>query len=123
MSEQQASPSPAANGSGAAPDALFDQPAMGVVDAAAFGAVQSAISASFAPGNVERFLKSLERAGLRIRSFEAVLAAGKLGADTAAQYARLPHGDQGQIREFYLAALEHVDLTLRDRFFKLYAYY
>ncbi len=72
---------------------------------------------------VQEFLRSLEKAGLRVRDFEAVLAAGKLGGDTPAQYAKLSPSDQGQIRELYLASLEQVALPLRDKFFKLYAYY
>jgi hypothetical protein len=105
--------------------ALYERPAMSIVDAATFASVKRAIEHSFAPGNVEGFLKSLERAGLRIRHFEAVITAGKLGAGvgTAAEYAKLPSGDQGQIREFYLASLEKVEPGLRDKFFKLYAYY
>jgi len=103
--------------------ALYERPAMDIVDAPTFNTVKQAIQNAFAAGNVEPFLKSLERAGLRIRNFEAVLNAGKLGAGTPAEYAKLPNGDQGQIREFYLASLEQVELPLRDRFFKLYAYY
>ena len=103
--------------------ALYKRPPMDIVDAATFAEVKKTIESSFAPGNVETFLKLLERSGLRIRSFEAVLNGGKLGAGAAAQYAKLSNGDQGQIREFYLASLEQVDLALRDKFFKLYAYY
>jgi hypothetical protein len=32
-------------------------------------------------------------------------------------------GDQAQIREFYLTALEAVDLPLREKFKQLYRYY
>jgi superfamily II DNA helicase RecQ len=103
--------------------ALYERPPMDIVDAAAFAEVKKAIESSFVAGNVETFLKSVDRSSLRIRSFEAVLSGGKLGAGTAAQYAKLSNGDQGQIRELYLASLEQVDLALRDKFFKLYAYY
>jgi len=103
--------------------ALYERPAMGVVDEAGFAAVRQAIADRFAAEQVEAFLRSVERAGLRIRSFEAVLDAGKLGADAAAEYARLSPSDQGQIREFYLASLEKVELALRDKYFKLYSYY
>jgi hypothetical protein len=103
--------------------ALYERPAMDIVDAATFGEVKKAVADSYAKGNVEKFLKSVERSGLRIRNFEAVLKAGKLGTGTAAQYEKLSNGDQGQIREFYLASLEQVELPLRDKFFKLYAYY
>jgi hypothetical protein len=103
--------------------ALYERPVMDILDEAGFAAVKQAVSASFATANVEKFFKSVARAGLRIRSFEAVLKAGKLGAGTEAEYTKLDNGDQGQIREFYLASLEQVDLALRDKFFKLYAYY
>jgi hypothetical protein len=103
--------------------ALYERPAMDIVDAAAFAAVKKDVENAFAAGSVEKFFKSVDRSSLRIRDFEAVLKGGKLGAGTAAEYAKLPNGDQGQIREFYLASLEKVDLALRDKFFKLYAYY
>ena len=103
--------------------ALYERPVMNILDAAGFAAVKQAVENSFATGNVAKFFKSLERAGLRIRSFEAVLKAGKLGAGTEAEYTKLDNADQGQIRELYLASLEKVDLALRDKFFKLYAYY
>jgi hypothetical protein len=103
--------------------ALYERPAMSIVDQQTFSEVKNAIEAAYAPAKVESFLKSLERSGIRIRNFEAVVKAGKLGSDTAARYAKLSNGDQGQIREFYLASLEKVELALRDRFFKLYAYY
>ena len=82
-----------------------------------------AIEASFSSGSVAEFLKSLERSRLRIRDFEDVLGKGNLGAATAAEYSRLGNADQGQIRELYLASLEQVAPELREKFFKLYAYY
>jgi hypothetical protein len=103
--------------------ALYERPTMGIVDAAGYATVKEAVAGAFAPGSVAKFFKSLDRSGLRVRSFEAVLKAGKLGAGTEAEYAKLDGADQGQIREFYLASLEKVDLALRDKFFKLYAYY
>jgi len=103
--------------------ALYERVPMAVGDQLTFAEVKRTIEASFATGNVANFLKSVQRATLRIRDFEAVLQAGKLGAQTAALYAKLTNGDQGQIREFYLASLEQIDLALRDKFFKLYAYY
>ncbi len=103
--------------------ALYERPAMGIVDPSTFNTVKQAIQNAFAAANVEGFLKSLDRDSIRIRSFEAVLKAGKLGPATEAEYNKLGNGDQGQIREFYLASLEKVEIPLRDRFFKLYAYY
>ena len=103
--------------------ALYERVPMAVGDQATFSKVKTAVESSFSSGNVATFLKSVQRATLRIRDFEAVLQSGKLGAQTAVLYAKLTNGDQGQIRELYLASLEHIDLALRNKFFKLYAYY
>ena len=103
--------------------ALYERPAMDVVDVATFTEVKKAIANMYASGNVETFLKSVERAGIRVRDFETVLKSGKLGIATAGWYAKLSGGDQGQIREFYLASVEKVELALRDKYFKVYAYY
>ena len=101
----------------------FDQPVLAITDPQSYGAVHSAIEGSFSSGRVADFLKSIERRNIRIRGFEEVLARDLLGANTKTEYARLGNGDQGQIREFYLASLEQVAPELREKFFKLYAYY
>lgn len=103
--------------------ALYERPPVAVADPETFASLRAAVQSSFALPNVERFLQSLQRANLRIREFEAVLRTGKLGNQAAELYARLADGDQGQIRELYLASLEQVELPLRDKYFKLYAYY
>jgi hypothetical protein len=102
---------------------MYQQPVLQVEDPQTFSAVKKAIESSFSAGHVADFLKSLERSKLRIRDFEDVLRKGTLGASTAAEYNRLGNGDQGQIRELYLASLEQVAPELREKFFKLYAYY
>jgi hypothetical protein len=102
---------------------MYQQPVLPISDPQTFQAVKSAIEASFSAGRVVEFLKSLERSKLRIRDFEDVLGKGNLGASTAAEYHRLGNADQGQIRELYLASLERVAPELREKFFKLYAYY
>ena len=101
----------------------YQQAVLTIDDPETFAVVRESIAAAFSPARAADFLKSIERASLRIRNFEDVLAKGLLGASTAPSYQRLLPGDQGQIREFYLASLEHVSSDLRDRFFKLYAYY
>jgi hypothetical protein len=103
--------------------ALHEQAVIPVADPEAFAAIRSAIQAAFSSAKVKDFLKSVERGGLRIRDFEAVLRKGLLSAPAAAAYDRLGNGDQGMIREFYLASLEKVSPELRTQFFKLYAYY
>ena len=102
---------------------MYQQPVLPIADPQTFNSVKGAIEASFSSGRVAEFLKSLERSKLRIRDFEDVLSKGNLGASTAAEYNRLGNADQGQIRELYLASLERVSPELRERFFKLYAYY
>ena len=101
----------------------FDQPVLPIADPVSFGAVRSAIEGSFSSGRVAEFLKTLARASMRIRDFESVLGRGLLGASTRSEYSKLGNADQGQIREYYLASLERVPAELRQRFFKLYAYY
>ena len=103
--------------------ALHEQAVIPVADPQAFGAVKSAIETAFSPAKVEDFLRATKRAGLRIRDFELVLRKGLLGPSTANEYGRLGNGDQGQIRELYLASLEKVVPELRAKFLKLYAYY
>ena len=103
--------------------ALHEQAVIPVADPEAFEAVRAAVQTAFSVARVKDFLKSIARAGLRIRDFELVLRKGLLGAATTSQYGTLGNGDQGQIREFYLASLEKVAPELRDKFFKLYAYY
>jgi len=101
----------------------FVQPILDVVDPQAFNVARAAVAEAFSASRVESFLRSLERQSLRIRNFEAVLGKGLLGGSAKTEYMTLGNGDQGQIREFYLASLERVASGLRTRFFKLYAYY
>ncbi len=102
---------------------MYEQAVLSVEDPQRFGAVHSAIESSFSTSNVAAFFKSLHRSGLRIRDFETVLQKKVLGEAAVVEYAQLGNSDQGQIREFYLASLEQVDPALRQKFFKLYAYY
>ncbi len=101
----------------------FEQPVLEIVNPETFQSVRSAVESCFSQARVADFLKSLSRAGVRIRSFEDVLSHGLLGAKVKPEYQSLTNADQGQIREFYLATLEKIDPALRQRFFKLYAYY
>ncbi len=101
----------------------YQQAAVAITDPENFGLVREAIATAFSPARAGDFLKSIERSSLRVRDFESVLAKGLLGTPTIKQYSGLANGDQGQIREFYLASLEQVAPELRNRFFKLYAYY
>lgn len=110
----------------------FEQAAIKIEKQREFADLQTAVEQVFRPGQVERFLKRLDRKGIRVRDFDAVLAARALedtaeawpAASSAWQlYQALPVSDQAQMREFYLLKLEKVDTALRHRFKKLYQYY
>jgi hypothetical protein len=108
----------------------FEQAAIKVEKAQEFSRLQAAVEQAFLAEKVERFLKQLDRKGVRIRDFEAVLAQRTLEAINAEPalnarqlYESLPVSDQGQMREFYLSKLETVEQALRYRFKKLYQYY
>ena len=108
----------------------FEQATIKVEKAQEFGKLQAAIEQAFLPGKVERFLKQLDRKGIRVRDFDAVLAArlledaaGDSGLAARQLYQSLPVSDQAQMREFYLSKLEGVDVALRHKFKKLYQYY
>ena len=68
--------------------------------------------ASVLAGKAESFLKQMDRKGIRIRDFDAVLAQrvleGSVTAGLNAQqlYQALTLSDQAQMREFYLSKLE-----------------
>ena len=102
---------------------MYEQAVLAVADPEPFGAVKTAIEASFSSSKVAAFLKSVGRSGIRIRDFQAVLSKGLLGSPAIGEYGKLGNSDQDQIREFYLASLERVAPELRQKFFKLYAYY
>ena len=95
-----------------------------------FARLQAAVEQAFLAEKVEKFLKQLDRKGIRVRDFDAVLAqrilegvVGEAGLDARGLYGSLPVSDQAQMREFYLSKLETVDQALRHKFKKLYQYY
>jgi hypothetical protein len=107
----------------------FEQAAIKVEKEREFAELKSIVERAFLKESVERFLKQLDRKGIRVRDFEAVLAARAL--EQAAEsdgkawtlYQALTVSDQAQLREFYLLKLEEVDAPLRHKFKKLYQYY
>jgi hypothetical protein len=107
----------------------FEQAAIKVQKEQEFARLQAAVEQAFLPGKVERFLKQLDRKGIRVRDFDAVLAQrvlegfGEAGLDARQLYGSLPVSDQALMREFYLSKLEGVDIALRHKFKKLYQYY
>ena len=107
----------------------FEQAAIKVENAQEFAALQAAVEQAFSPDSVERLLKQLDRRGIRVRDFDALLAkrvleaVGEAGLNARQLYDALPVSDQAQMREFYLSKLEGVDTALRHKFKKLYQYY
>jgi hypothetical protein len=116
----------------------FEQAAIKIEKPQEYSKLQAAVEQAFLPEKVERFLKQLDRKGIRVREFDAVLAARLLeeaaggprvgsaaSPDLSAWqlYQALPLSDQAQMREFYLSKLETVDTALRHKFKKLYQYY
>jgi len=107
----------------------FEQAAIKVEKAQEFGKLQVAIEQAFRSEKVEKFLKQMDRKGIRIRDIDAVLAKrvlegfGDAGLNAQQLYQALALSDQAQIRELYLSKLEGVDNALRHKFKKLYQYY
>jgi hypothetical protein len=108
----------------------FEQATIKVEKEKEYEELKSAISHVFSAGRNEKFLKRMNREGLRVRDWDSVLAKRILEqiADrkvSAAQelYQALPVSDQAQIREFYLSQVEEVDAKLRTKFQKLFRYY
>jgi hypothetical protein len=102
---------------------VFEKPVLGIQDEVSFDVVRGAIDSAFAPQSAASFLKQVERQRLRVRDFEGVLRKGLLGSAAGAAYGKLGDADRGQIRELYLASVEHVAPELRAKFLKVYAYY
>jgi hypothetical protein len=111
----------------------FQQAGIGVEKQAEFEQLHSALQRVFSGGSVENFLRLLERKGVPIRDFATVLreklleqadsGLSRSGRSAKQWYEALSVGDQAQVREFYLTALEAVDLPLREKFKQLYRYY
>jgi hypothetical protein len=101
----------------------FEQPVLPIADPIRFQTLHAAIAEAFSSTKGALFMRSLSRCNVRIRDFESVLTNGLLGKAIKVEYNQLCNADQGQIREFYLASLEKVAPELREKFFRLYAYY
>jgi hypothetical protein len=102
---------------------MFEQAAIAVQDEQGYAQLHARIDAVFDARDVEVFLTRLRRAKLRIRDYEGVLDRGLLGKEAAQLYKALPLSDQGLTRERYLRLVEAVSLELRQRYFRVYAYY
>jgi hypothetical protein len=110
---------------------VFEQGPVKVEREQEFGQLKSALERVFAPQRIEKFLKQLDKKGVRAREFDKVLdkklieAVGPLAPGRSARelYQSLAVSDQGLIREFYLSSIDQVEGELRRRFQKLYTYY
>jgi hypothetical protein len=103
--------------------AMFEKPVLEVEDVRSYDIVRSAIQAAFASPTTDKFLKRIAAERLRVRDFELVLSKGLLGQEALTAYGHLGNLDRGQIRELYLASVEHVAPELRAKHLKIYAYY
>jgi hypothetical protein len=102
---------------------MFEQAAIAVRDEQGYAQLHALIDAAFDARDVEVFLNKVGKAKLRIRDYEGVLRRGSLGKEAVGLYEALPVSDQGLTRERYLRLVEAVPLELRQRYFRIYAYY
>jgi hypothetical protein len=102
---------------------MFEQAAIAVRDEQGYAQLHALIDAAFDPRDVEVLLERVSKAKLRIRDFAGVLKRGLLGKEAVGLYEALPVSDQGLTRERYLRLVEAVPLGLRQRYFRVYAYY
>jgi hypothetical protein len=111
----------------------FQQGGIPIEEQLEFQQLGSTLERVFAADAVESFLRLLQRKGVPIRDFDRVLRerlleqsdAALAGSGKTAQqfYDALAVSNQAQIREFYLTALEAVELPLREKYKRLYRYY
>ena len=102
---------------------MFEQAAIAVQNEQGFAQLHALIDAVFDSRDVDVFLNRVTKKKLRIRDYEGVLKSGLLGKEAIALYTALPASDQGLTRERYLRLVEAVPMELRQRYFRVYAYY
>jgi hypothetical protein len=111
---------------------MFEQATIKVEKEKEFGELKSAIVTAFSPENVQKFLKRVSNAGVRVRDLDSILAKGLFeqiegvlasGQRAQALYSSLTVTDQAQMKEFYLSKIEEVTPELRAKFPKIYQYY
>jgi len=111
----------------------FEQAAIRIEKEKEFAELKDAIARILDSESVERFLRRLQKKGIRIRDIDLLLASGvledldeplaKSGKPARQWYQELSLSDQALLREFYLSKIEEVETGLRARFNKLYRYY
>ena len=102
---------------------MFEQAAIAVRDEQGYAQLHALIDAAFDARDVEVFLNRVTKSKLRIRDYEGVIKRGLLGKEAVKLYEALPVSDQGLTRERYLRLVEAVPLELREKYFRIYAYY
>ena len=102
---------------------MFEQAAIAVQNEQGYKRFHALMDAAFYARDVEVFLNRVAKGKLRIRDFETITQRGLLGKEAQEIYAALPISDQGLTRERYLRLVESVPSELRQRYFRLYAYY
>jgi hypothetical protein len=111
----------------------FQQAAIKIEREQEFETLKSAIERVFVDSEVEKLLRKVRSAGLRVRDLESILAhrvleqvdqpMAKSRQTAQALYQALTVSDQAQVREFYLFQVEKVAPALRFKFKKIYQYY
>jgi hypothetical protein len=107
----------------------FEQATIKVEKQKEFEELKAAINRAFAAENVQKYLKAVASAGIRIRDFDSALAKGALEKVVASKqpakslYASLTVSDRAQMKEFYLFKIEEVGPELRAKYQKIYQYY
>src|SRR5580704_1041061 len=102
---------------------MFEQAGIAVQDEQGYQRRHGLIDAAFDSRDVEVFLNRVIKSKLRVRDYESILRRGFLGKEAVGLYEALPVSDQGLTRERYLRLVEAVPLELRQRYFRVYAYY
>jgi hypothetical protein len=102
---------------------MFEQAGIAIQDELGYSKLHALIDVAFNSRDVEVFLTRVSKSKLRIRDYEGILRKGFLGKDAVGLYQALPVSDQGLTRERYLRLVEAVSLELRQRYFRVYAYY
>jgi len=101
----------------------YEQAQIPVQKAEDFELLRSSVERAFEPAQVEKFLRSLESKGIRIREFEKIVGTGLLEGRADQLYQSLALSDQALMREFYLERIEKVDANVRLKYQKVYRYY
>jgi hypothetical protein len=108
----------------------FEQAAIKIEREKEFEELKAAINRAFAPESVQKYLKRVASAGIRIRDFDSALAkrvleqVGAISGQKARDlYEALTITDRAQMKEFYLSKIEEVGPELRAKYQKIYQYY